>query len=659
MKDDVEAPNGTPGKGCSTSTTKSPSGISLGLTARGVVLAVILNTVYTMINAYLGLNFGFGLGFGILTVLTAYALFKASKRGTSRQEIATTMVASTGFAIYYPLSIAIYIQANVAGANLPWWLVPPQEVLNRTTGTPFHPAWIAPILFQLGLVLAASMLGFIVALTVHDLVLSRKKATFPFYLASGVAINACLDSGRRSRFLFRWLGIGVLVTFVQYLVHVIIQPSGFSAVDWDFTPFLPTGFALGFVLNISLMAVSFIIDPKVSVTMLFAGVATYLVMAPLLTTLGWVSPGVTGMEVYFNLLFQFTLSPALGIMLLSSLVVLAVTKLRAKRNPPTGSLNPPAQSSVADTLGFGEYVQGFFAGIVKSPKLAIAYAGIIAFFVALVVSLNIFWPFPVWLSVAVALVLLVLVALVDVFIMLKFVGEAGFGIGAQRLAFYEIPLATIGAYGYPSFMAYPAINPFTSADVIGNLKIADLTSTPKRTILLSQILKIVPGSVTSVVFVLAAWYLIGFPSSIFPGVGVLQGFAIVSIFATRTAGTGFNLVTFLLGGTLTGVLAAFSPVAPLGIALAMFLPPNYFIPFSFGGFLRFYTQRRYGKEWFKERGQVIAVGFIAGSAITQVIVSFLPATLQLLILPVGILLLTAILVVWGREKSQTQKTKAN
>jgi hypothetical protein len=204
-------------------------------------------------------------------------------------------------------------------------------------------------------------------------------------------------------------------------------------------------------------------------------------------------------------------------------------------------------------------------------------------------------------------------------------------------------------------MAYPAINPFTSADVIGNLKIADLTATPKRTILLSQILKIVPGSITSVVFVLAAWYLIGFPSSTFPGVGVLQGFAIVTIFATRTAGTSFNLVTFLLGGTLTGVLAAFSPVAPLGIALALFLPPNYFIPFSLGGFLRFYTQRKYGQAWFKEHGQVIAVGFIAGSAITQVIVSFLPATLQLLVLPVGILLLTVILVGWGRDTSQSQK----
>jgi hypothetical protein len=657
MKDDVKAPGSKGRKSDSAPATVSPSGISLGLTMRGVVLAVILNVVYTMINAYLGLNFGFGLGFGIITVLAGYTLFKAGKRGTTRQEIATTMVASTGFAIYYPLSIAIYIQANIPDANLPWWLVPPYEVVNRVSGTPFHPAWIAPILFELGLVLAASMLGFIVAVAVHDLVLSRKKATFPFYLASGVAINACLDSGRRSRFLFRWLGIGVLVTFIQYLVHALVQPGGLSAVDWDFTPFLPTGFALGFVLNISLMAVSFIIDPKVSITMLFAGIATYLALAPLLTAFGWVTPGATGMEVYFNLLFQFTLSPALGIMLLSSLTLLVVTKLRARHNPSTNAIAPGVPSGDSDTLGFGEYTRGFFAGLTKSPRLTVAYAAVVAFFIALAVGLNVFFPFPAWLSITLALVLLIPIALIDVFVMLKFVGEAGFGIGAQRLAFYEIPLATIGASGYPPFLAYPAINPFTSADVVGNLKIADLTSTPKRAILLSQILKIVPGSITSVVFVLGSWYLIGFPSEIYPGVGVLQGFAIVTIFATRAVGTGFNLVTFFLGGTVAGLLAAFTAVAPLGIALAMFLPPNYFIPFSFGGFLRLYTQRRYGKQWFGERGQVIAVGFIAGSAITQVIVSFLPATLQLLILPVGILLLTVILVGWGRETAQSQKGK--
>jgi len=51
--------------------------------------------------------------------------------------------------------------------------------------------------------------------------------------------------------------------------------------------------------------------------------------------------------------------------------------------------------------------------------------------------------------------------------------------------------------------------------------------------------------------------------------------------------------------------------------------PSYFLPLSFGGFLRLYTNRKYGTEWFHKRGQIIAIGFIAGAAITQVIASFL------------------------------------
>ena len=219
--------------------------------------------------------------------------------------------------------------------------------------------------------------------------------------------------------------------------------------------------------------------------------------------------------------------------------------------------------------------------------------------------------------------LLVPIAIIDMFILIKFVGEAGIGMGAQRLAFYEIPLTTTGLVGYTPFLVYPAINPWTTTDTIGNLKIGRITETHKRAILTAQLLKILPGSITSVVFVLAAWYFIGFPSETFPAVGVLQGFAIVSVFATRSFGTTLNPVTFLLGGLISGFLAAFTPIALLGITLAMFLPPSYFTTITFGGFLRHYINRKYGNEWFEKRGQIIAIGFIAGATITQVLMSFL------------------------------------
>jgi uncharacterized oligopeptide transporter (OPT) family protein len=610
------------------------------LTFRGIALALILNVIYTIINSYLGINFGFGLGFGIITVLTAYTLFHIARGGSNRAEIATTMIASTGFVIYYILTISIYVQAYTV-YTLPWWLVPSKEVLLY--GSLFDPSWIPPIIFHLSFVWVGTILGFIAALAVTDYVQSRKQTNFPFYTASGVTINTCMETGQQSRFMFQWLGIGIFVTVLQYFINVLVMPFGFSALSWDFTPYFLPGFGLGFMLNISLMAISYIIDPKVSITMLFAGIITYLVISPILVTMGVVTPGVTGMDLYFNLLFEYMLAPALGIMLLSGIVVFTIAKVRTRIRPSKETDLLDGGEDEAGNVGFGTYAKTYFLGLIQNRRLGMAYLLIMVLFIFIIIILNVFSLFPIWISVLIAIVLLLPIGLVDTFVMVKFVGEAGIGMGVQRLAFYEIPLTAIGVQGYTAFLAYPAINPFTTTDTLGNIKIGVMTETPRRSILIAQLIKIFPGAITSVLFVLAAWYLIGFPNEIFPAVGVLQGYAIVSLFALNALATGFNIVAFLVGGILVGLLAVAFPISTLGVALAMFLPPSYFIPFSIGGFLRLYTNRKYGKEWFAKEGQVIAVGFIAGSAITLVIVSFLASILQLIVLPIWLILLGLIL----------------
>lgn len=616
------------------------------ITLRGIMLAVVLNVVYTTINAYLGINFGFGLGFGIVTVLTAYTLFHVARGGSNRQEIATTMIASTGFVVYYTLTISMYVQAYTV-YTLPFWLVPSKDVL--LSGSPFDPSWIPPILFHLGFVFLSTLLGFISALAVVDYIQTRKQTKFPFYLASGVTINTCMEAGQQSRFMFRWLGIGIFVTILQYFINVLVMPLGFTTISWDFTPFLLPGFALGFILNISLLAISFIIDPKVSITMLVAGIITYTVISPILVTVGIITPGFTGMEMYFNLLFQYMLSPALGIMLLSGLIVFGIRRLQKARKSIENTTQPTTDETEGNTVGFGDYAKSYMVGLVRKRRLGVAYLSLILIFIAVIVGLNVFSSYPIWVSVLIAIVLLLPIALIDTFVLVKFVGEAGIGMGVQRLAFYEIPLAMIGFQGYVPFLGYPAINPFTTTDFLGNMKIGGMTNTPRRSVLIAQLIKIFPGVITSVVFVLAAWYLIGFPTETFPAVGVLQGFAIVSIFATTATGAGFDFIAFLVAGGIVGVLAAFFPISYLGVALAMFLPPSYFIPFSIGGFIRLYTDKKYGKEWFAKRGQVIAVGFIAGAAVSQVIVSFLSPGLQFWILPIWLVILGVILWHYRRD----------
>jgi len=103
----------------------------------------------------------------------------------------------------------------------------------------------------------------------------------------------------------------------------------------------------------------------------------------------------------------------------------------------------------------------------------------------------------------------------------------------------------------------------------------------------------------------------------FPAVGLIQSYAVLKIFAERTVQGVLDPRTFIIGGIVGGVLGALTPISPMGIALALLLPPSYILPFGLGGIIRIYTDKKYGKKWFEEKGQLIATGFIAGAIITQ------------------------------------------
>jgi uncharacterized oligopeptide transporter (OPT) family protein len=55
----------------------------------------------------------------------------------------------------------------------------------------------------------------------------------------------------------------------------------------------------------------------------------------------------------------------------------------------------------------------------------------------------------------------------------------------------------------------------------------------------------------------------------------------------------------------------------------MLLPPHYIVPFGVGGIVRWYTDRRFGKEFFEEKGRLIVTGLMASSLIVQVIMTIL------------------------------------
>jgi len=580
------------------------------ITRRGLLLAFFLNMLYTIINSYLGLNFGMGLGFSLVTILIAYTLFHIAMGGSTKQEITTIVIASGGYTAWWILAIAIYIRVIDPTSNLPTWLAPPLEILKE--GNIFSSEWVIPIFVNIFLVLVPSLLGIILGLTVADIVLENKRMVFPFQQITGVTINTCVDKGKSVKFLFMWMGIGVFLTVLQYILAML----GFETISIDWTPSLPEGYAFGFMINLAIMGVSFIIHPSLSLTLLFAGLAVYFLLAPIAAKMGLFTPAKTGMEYYMNMLFQFSLSPALGIFLLSGVIMLLIKKAKAKKNGDKSSDEIPS-------LSIADYTKAFINKLKNDKRLGITYISLTSMLIAFVIFMGVFSPIPTMIAIILSLFLTVPMGIIDSFIIVKMTGEAGISMGGQRIMFYQVPIATLGGKGYTPYLAYPAISPWDTSALLGSFKIGEITETSRKTILKAYLFGYIPGIIASILFILFAWYYVGFPSEMFPAVGLIQFYAVIKMFAERSIQGVLDPRTFIIGGIVGGILGALTPISPMGIALALLLPPSYILPFGLGGILRVYTDKKYGKKWFEERGQLIATGFIAGAIITQIMMAIL------------------------------------
>ena len=127
-------------------------------------------------------------------------------------------------------------------------------------------------------------------------------------------------------------------------------------------------------------------------------------------------------------------------------------------------------------------------------------------------------------------------------------------------------------------------------------------------------------------FTLVLWKYVGFGIPMMPAVSLIQGKVYLAMMATGgLAGTtgGIFSITFVAGGIIGALLEVFTPVSMMGLGMGMILPPHYIVPFGLSGIIRWYTERRFGKEFYDEKGKLIVTGLMASSLIVQVIMTVL------------------------------------
>lgn len=593
-----------------------------GVSKRGILLAIILNITFTLVNSYLGISLGMGFSFSAVSILIAYTLLK----DVDKQEITFIGIASQSYAVWWLMSMVIYLRMQKA-IDLPTWLVPSVSVLKH--GGIFTSAWILPFLTVTFLTMVGVLLSLIMGVVVADKVLEKKEMKFPMFQVTGTTINAIASENQRveksessSRLLFRWLAIGSILVVLQ----LILAARGLPAQVIDFTDFFSQfGTAFGINLMLVFIGVGIIISPRVSLTVLGTGLVIYLGIIPLATYFGFLSippvayEPITGqsqiMGFYQWILFHFLLSPALGVAILGLLLarVIGIFMMKKEEREET--------AEGKTTLGFFEFLKILFTRLRENTLAGLSFLALTVGSIAFVLVTGVF-SVNIFISLGLAF-FVILMGFLDSWIMLRMMGELGLSMGSHRLVFYETPLALCGVRNWAGYLAYPKVNPWSTGGIVGFTRVARMTNTKKKTIIEAYLLRLIPGITVGTLTVLFLWYTFRFPSNDIPGVPLYRNYSILKIFVSGNASGFVHPIQMVGAGIIAGVLGVLTPISVMGISFAMFLPISYVIPIGFGGVIRFILNKKKGKKWFEEKGRIIVSGFLAGATISQIVGSLL------------------------------------
>ncbi|NIQ04794.1 MAG: hypothetical protein GWO20_03385 [Candidatus Korarchaeota archaeon] len=591
------------------------------ITIRGISLALVLNVIFTLVNTYLGISLGMGFGFSAAIVLIAFASLKNAKK----EELTFVTIASQSYTIWWLMAMGIFLRMNAPNEDLPTWLIPSKEVL--TNGSLFNTAWIKPFLTVTFLSMSGIIISLLVGIMIADKALEKEEMKFPMFQVTATTINAIMsdnpgDDGSKgnasSRLLFKWLGIGVILVVLQ----LGLANLGYPTQTIDLTNFFRQyGTSFGLSLMLVFVGVGIIISPRTSLTTFGAGLFIYLALVPLAYHFGFLSvppeayiplTGQTPIMSFYNwILYNFLLSPALGVILLGPLIPSILGIILQKKGGDGETQH--------ETLGFGEFLRNLFSRLLDNKLAGFLFFSLTVGTVLFVVLVSIF-ALPFWITLALAL-LIVGVGFIDTWIMTRMMGEVGMTMGAHRLVFYEIPLATSGVRNWKGYLTYPSVNPWSTGGIIGFTKMARMTGTPKSSIIKAYLFRLIPGLTVSTLTTVFLWYTLSFPSIEIPGVPLYQNYVILQLFVGGNVRNFVNPIVMIVSGAIAGLLTLITPISIMGMSFAMFLPISYTFPIGLGGIIRLTLDKKKGKEWFSERGRIIVSGFIAGATISQILMS--------------------------------------
>ena len=248
---------------------------------RAAALGAVLAVVFSAINGYLSINLGWSFGYGAVAVILGYSLFHRLGGGSCRRELSFLLIASVSqMGIYQTLAFVLYMLETEPTVTFPGWLAPPKEVVLAKDLSLVH--WVKPMGFLIFAMAVSMFAGVIFYSVLRDALNRSPKMVWPSQSANTKLVDACMEGGGSARLVTIAALIGFAVTFLQHILKI----WGLDLTMIDLSGFLPRGAVLVVSLSLAFASIGYLINVHTSLSLLAAGLVSYLVVSPLLVQRG-------------------------------------------------------------------------------------------------------------------------------------------------------------------------------------------------------------------------------------------------------------------------------------------------------------------------------------------------------------------------------------
>lgn len=637
---------------------KVPEHFEDGFGPKMIFAALFLGFVMVPGSIYLTLFMGTGMGPAAqwVTVILFAEVARRSLKELRQQEV---------FLLYYMTGIALsggvlrggilsqllwnqyLVQSQAAismgvAQEIPWWVAPQPEVIEAAGRTFMTSAWLGPILFIIGLMLIQRIDHFGLGYTLYRLTAHVEKLPFPMAPVGALGITALAET-RNNKERWRWrcfslggvmgMGFGLIYVGVPTITGAFFGKAiRIIPIPWlDFTPALSTpDFMPAVPLNLVFDATLIILGMVLPFWAVIGGAIGLLVtwiLNPFLYSVGLLTtwqPGMRVVDTMYSNQIDFYLSFGLGL----ALSIFLVSLLPVFRKAATAM--GKRKSEGTEGLSFGEGFRLLFTRNKERGDLSVAISLAIYIFSTLTFILICLWLMPgdeagrgrfPWLFfLGFAFIYQPIISYVNA----KLEGMVG-----QHVS---VPMVQQAAYilsgyrGAEIWFAPIPMNDYSTS--VRDFRILELTGTRLIGIIKTELVAIPILLVSSLLFCELIWRLAPIPSEAYPYTEEVWRLNALnfSLVATSTMegsspfmealkfdvlGYGFfgglitfvflsflNLPTFLVYGAVRGL----NQTTPGGIVLELI-----------GALIgRFYLQRKFGHQMYKQYVMIVFAGFSAG-----------------------------------------------